>query len=94
MDAHTSLFCAYLLQYSAQIGLVLGAGSFPLQPQQQLWFPVRFEGQQVDDALPQGLVARRGHAAVPAVVGRMSVEAAAVGGGGRNGPLVELDTFT
>lgn len=34
---------AYLLQYGAQLGLVIGAGSFSFQPQQQFRFPVGFE---------------------------------------------------
>lgn len=74
MNTHYS---AYLLQCGTQLGLVLGAGLFPFQPQQQLWFPVGLESQQVDDALPQGLLGRRGRAAVPpAAVGRLLIEAA------------------
>lgn len=30
----------------------------------------------MDDALPQGLLGRRGHAAVPPIVGRLLMEAA------------------
>lgn len=70
------LISAHLLQRSAQLGLVLRAGSFSLQPQQQLWFPVGLESQEVDDALPQGLLGRRGHAAVLPVVGGRLVDAA------------------
>lgn len=87
------IISAYLLQYRAQLGLVLGASSFSFEPQQQLWFPVGFESQQVDNAFPQGLLGRRGHTAIPPAVGRLLIEAA-VRRRRRSWPLVQLDTFT
>lgn len=52
----TNSVSKYLLQYGTQLGLIFGACSFPFQPQQQLWFSVGFESQQVDDAILQGLL--------------------------------------
>ena len=67
---------AHLLQYRTELGLVLGSGSLSVQPQQQLWFPVGFQSQQVDNAFPQGLLGRRGCTPVPLVVGGLLKEAA------------------
>lgn len=66
---NTHTHTVYLLQCGTELGLVLGAGSLSFQPQQQLWFPVGFESQQVDDALSQWLVGCCEYAAIPPIVG-------------------------
>lgn len=83
----------YLLQDGSQLGLVLGCTSLSFQPKEQLRFPVWLEGQQVDDAVLQGLLGQRVCTAIPPVVGWLLVEVT-VRDGQRSWPLLVLDAFT
>lgn len=60
---HTLIY-THLLQYATQLVLVFRAGSFPFHPQEQLRLPVGFQSEQVDDALPQGPLGRRGRVTI------------------------------
>lgn len=83
---------SHLVEHGSQLGLVLCWGSLSLQPQEKLWFPVRFEGQQVDDAFPQGLRGGGRHAAAPPVGGRLLEEATFRSRQG-SGSLLVFDAF-